>query len=813
MESANQGFCVNKRLAPKRPILVLLFVFLALNFLTGCGANSALRQAQRSVLKSDIYYQRAVSSYKGMLASVKNKELAQIYFELGRLYYNHGDFKQAVEQFRKIKETDNIVATTKLLAISHYRLANFTDALEIFNKIKQELFDDESRYYHGLTCEKLNLYDQALDIYRKIKAPEFIGLAFERVNAIEKKVNPVLIKDLDPAVDKIIREAPPAQKYPQAGALILACDEKVEVTSDGRQVSSSHNIIKILNERGKENFSETHIEYDSTYEKVELEYARTIRPDGAVIDVGSRHIRDVSKYLNFPLYSNVRVCIISFPEIVEGAVVEYKLKVYRNQLINKKDFILHYSLQMSEPVISANFILDLPEGRILHIKALNDKYNNFGAKLEPAQQKVNGRLIYRWQFKDIPQIIPEANMPPGVEINPVILLSTFSSWQDIYDWWWKLAKDKMQADTAIKDKVKELTANLKSEEEKIRAISNFCAQKIRYVAVEYGQAGYEPHKAQDIFKNKYGDCKDQAVLLVTMLKEAGLLAYPVLIPTKEYYNLNEDFPSVMFNHCIAAVSYNKQLVFLDPTAETCPFGDLPGGDQNRKVLVFQEEGYKITNTPGYDAAHNLVKQDINIKVNSQEGITADKEISTYGTYNQGQRFWLLYTPPQLVEETLKEKIQEISIGAQLDSYEIKNLNDLNTPVTLSYKFNGREYFTTAGLLRIMPQLAGLDTSLVAKGKRDYPIDFGILDSKETTFNIDIPDNFIIKYMPESVIQDSRWMKFSVEYEYQNNRIFIRQKTELKNTKVFENEYEDFKKLYEGIAKKIKQRVILEKIDK
>jgi len=189
------------------------------------------------------------------------------------------------------------------------------------------------------------------------------------------------------------------------------------------------------------------------------------------------------------------------------------------------------------------------------------------------------------------------------------------------------------------------------------------------------------------------------VLLVTMLKEAGFQAYPVLIATREYYNLNEDFPSVMFNHCIAAVSYNKELVFLDPTAETCPFGDLPRGDQKRRVLVFQEEGYKIENTPDYAAGHNLIKQEINIKVNNEEGITADKKISVYGVYDQGQRFWLLYTPPQLVEETLKEKIQEVSIGAQLDNYEIKNLNDLNIPVSLSYKL-------TAGNILPQPEHCG-----------------------------------------------------------------------------------------------------------
>ncbi len=699
------------------------------------------------------------------------------------------------------------------MAISHYRLGDFTAALEVFNKIKDDIIDDESRYYHGLACEKLNLHDQALDIYRKIKARELTDSVNERVNAIEKKVNTILIKDLDPAVDKIIREASDAQKYPQAGALILSCDEKVEVTTDNKQISSTHNIIKILNERGKQDFSETHIEYDSTYEKVELEYARTIRPDGVVVEVGSRHIRDVSKYLNFPLYSNARICIISFPEITEGAVVEYKLKIYRNQLVNKKDFVLPYSLQMQEPVISANFMLDLPENRILHIKELNVKYNNFGAELKPLEERGGGRLIYRWRFKDIPQIIPEANMPDSVEINTAILMSTFSSWQDIYEWWWKLAKDKIQADADIKNKVKELTVNLKSDEEKIKAIYSFCAQKIRYVAVEYGQAGYEPHKAEDIFKNKYGDCKDQAVLLVTMLKDAGLSAYLVLIPTKGCYNLNEDFPSVLFNHCIAAVSYNNGLVFLDPTAETCPFGDLPSGDQNRRVLVFQEDGYKIENTPFYDAGHNLVKQNLNISVDEDESITADKAITTSGVYNQGQRYWLLYTPPQLIEEALKEKIQEVSIGAQLDSYEIKNLNELNIPVALSYKFNGKEYFTNAGPLRIMPQLAGLDTALVAKNKRNYPIDFNILETKETVFNIVIPENFAVQYMPESVLEDSRWMKFTVEYKNQGSKIFFTQKAELKKSMVLEEEYQDFKNFYEGVAKKMKQRIILEKIGK
>ena len=783
-------------------LILLPFALYLLSLLSGCIQNNDKNQAQEYVRQSEDYYQQAINSYKDLIA--KGGNLDRSYLGLGRLYYNHGEFMQAIEEFKKT----NAQEAGKLLAISYYRLGNFTDALEAFNK--NQILDDECLYYYALTCEKLNLFDRALDLYKKIENKEFASLASERLNMIEKQTTLTQIKDISPKVGEILAGAPPEAEYPQAGALILYCDEKIEITPQNSQVSYLHYIVKILNERGKEDFSEIQVDYDSTYEKIELEYARTLKPDGSVVEVGSRYIRDVSKYLNFPLYSNVRVYIISFPEITEGSSIEYKLKIHRNQLVNKKDFVISYPLQASEPIIQANFSIDLPKEKALHLKILNDRYNNFAANLNPKIQEKDNRLIYSWDFKNIPQIIPEANMPTSVQINPALLISTFSSWQEIYDWWWGLAKNKIEADSAIKDKVAQLTKTEDSPEAKIRAIYNFCAQEIRYVAVEYGEAGYEPHRALDIYKNKYGDCKDQAILLVTMLREAGISSWPVLIATKEYYNLKSDFPALLFNHCIAAVLVEGKLIFLDPTAQTCPFGDLPTDDQNRCVLVFQDDGYQIQNTPLYPAEHNLLKQYLKMKVNADETISVDKSTFTYGVYDQAQRFWLLYTPPELIEEALKEKIQEVSIGARLDSYNIKNLQDLNAPVVLSYAFKGPEYFTAAGALRIMPQLTGLDASLVAKDKRKYAIDFDILDSKETILEIELPPNFTIKYIPPSVSEDSPWLRFSVEYNYQDNKLYFSQKIETKKTLILESEYPDFKNFFENLAKKIKQRVVLER---
>jgi hypothetical protein len=330
------------------------------------------------------------------------------------------------------------------------------------------------------------------------------------------------------------------------------------------------------------------------------------------------------------------------------------------------------------------------------------------------------------------------------------------------------------------------------------------------VAVEYGQAGYEPHSASDIFRNKYGDCKDKAILLVTMLKEAGFSAWPVLIPTKDCYNLSPDFPSILFDHCIAAVELENKIIFLDPTAETCSFGDLPAVDQARGVLIFQKDGYKIEHTPLYPADHNFIRQYLKIKINKDESITAEKSISTFGVYEQEQRYWMLYTPPELIQDSLKEMIQSVSIGATLDNYEIKNLDNLNEPVLLNYTFKGPEYFTVAGQMRIMPQLAVLDSSLVAKDKRKYPIDFGDLDIKETIVEIEIPKDFVIKYMPSGITEDSPWFKFTLEYNYQDNKIYFKQKTELKKDIIPEGDYPDFKVFFTGLAQKIKQRIILEK---
>ena len=792
--STNKHLSANARL--------LLICCLLAGLLTGCGQSGAVNNAQKAAAESRKFYQESVKEYQELLSGGKDPQ--RINFELGMLYFDHGEYASAAQCFKN----SGLSEAKNYLAEALYKAGDFTEALNAFKQIKAP--EGRACYFYGLTAEKLNLFDDALKNYRCVKDEPFKTLSLSRIEMITRENSGLTFADLPEETQDTIRSAPAAENYPNAGALILSVDEAFKVAPDNTAVMSEHYIIKILNDRGKEDFSEMVIDYDSTDEKIELEYARTIKPDGTVMPVGTRHIRDVSKYMNFPLYSNARAMIISFPEVTQGAVIEYKLKILRNELINKKDFVIPYPVQEKEPILFARFLLTVPDTASIHFQVLNAQYNYYGADLQPRAAKKAQNSEYLWEFKNIPQIIPEPNMPPAVEVSPIIVISTFNTWQQLYDWWWGLAKDKIKADEAIKTKVAQLTAGKDSLKEKIKAIYNFCAQDIRYVAVEYGQAGYEPHNASDIFSNKYGDCKDQAILLVTMLKEIGAKAYPVLIPTRGSINLREDFPSAYFNHCIAAVESDGATVFLDATASTCSFADLPEDDQQRNVLVFNDNGYKIEQTPLYAPEHNKLVQKLKIQIGHDEALLAQREVLSFGQYDQMQRGWLTFTAPEQISQSLEEKIQSFASGARLIKYDTVNVPDLNNPVQLRYSFSGQEYWTEAGALRILPQLSDIDASVAVLKERRYPVDLGLPEIRITEYEIKVPPAFKIKYLPGSITEENQWIKVAVQYAQKDEVISLRQETSTRKSIVTPQEYAGFKTFIEDLSRKVKQRVILEK---
>ena len=752
---------------------------------------------------SQEYYERAVENYKKAIKTSVDPE--NIYYKLGSLYYDHGQYDKAADVLGKA----SFDSSKKLLAICFYKLGRNTDALAVFEKLG-DVKDDECFYYYALTSEEHNLHTKALDLYKKIEVEPFASKAKQRIQDINALMENTTLEGIDPKIRELIINAPSQEDFPQAGAIVLLSEESIEVSEDYSVVADDHYLIKIFNERGKR-FGEIQIPYDSTYGKVEIEFARTIRPDGKVISVGAKHIRDVSRYLNFPLYSNARVKIISMPEVTIGAVLEYKVKTSKSKMIADDKLDTAYFVQSTEPIQYAQFQVTLPKEQELQTRIINEKLNQQSFDLEPKVLENEKTRTYSWIFQNVDQIIPEPLMPPLAESAPAVLMTTFKSWDEIYAWWWDLAKDKARANEDIKEKVKELIDGLETVREKAKTIYTFCARDIRYVGIEYGQAGYEPHEAGEIFSNKYGDCKDQAILLISMLEEAGIKAYPVLIGTRKVPSLIADFPSLLFNHCIAVAEIEGEYIFLDPTGEIVLFGDLPIGDQGRDVFVcFEKEGQVLT-IPKFSYSHNRVERFTRLAFDEKENISGNRRILTTGFFDQMQRGWLRYTMPILVKESLQEKIQGIVPGSTLKSYDVQNLGEMKKDIILSYIFSGADFFLKAGtMMRVIPQLTKIDLELVSKPSRLYAIDFVIPKQQESIFEIVLPEDYRVKSMPESVIGETPWYRYENIYKKENNKIILKEKNILKTDRINSSHYAAYKKSLEDLSKKVRQSIVLEK---
>ena len=533
--------------------LIVIFLLVS-NFQV--TATTHLELANEYAAQSEKFFEKAVSEYNLALEEPE-ADIFEINFLLGKLYYGHGRFKEAIQTLLPLyeKERENF-ALTKLLVFSYFKNGDYTDALAIFEKNKDSE-DEEFLYLYGRTCEKQNLFYQAIEVYQRIKEVEYRKLAEERISYINAQTKVLTVEDItDPYVRDLIKTSPGQAEYPDAGAIVLLNEETFRILSDYTAIEELHILIKILNDRGKAKYGEVKLGYDSTYEKIEVEYARTIKPDGTIIPVGAKHIRDISEYPEYPLYSNARLRIISMPELTEGAVIEYKAIKYINKLIDGKEFCENYPIQGFEPYLNQRVNLIIPDGYNVNIESYNPGYVEYALSFSPWIERVEDGTKYTWEFNNVPEIITEPSMSPYIEITPYLCISSLDDWQEVYNWWGSLVVDKVNIDKAIEEKTQELIKDKNTQEEKAKAIYHWVASKIRYVGVEYGEAGFEPHYATEIFKNKYGDCKDQTMLLISMLRYAGISAYPVLIGTKGCYLLDEEFPTLIFTVSVFILIYS-----------------------------------------------------------------------------------------------------------------------------------------------------------------------------------------------------------------------------------------------------------------
>lgn len=748
----------------------------------------------------------SIEAYKAVIAESANQaarlSLADIYFKLG-------NYQQAIEMLKPLVDKhDAPYDALHMLALAYFKAGEFNQSLFGWEKLHQlEPENQEVEFHLGLLKEKKDLYEDALEHYRRVitLAPEdkWAKAAQKRLDVIEAFGGVVTLDGItDDEVRQIIKNAPGAEAYPNAGAIVLLDEVTYSVHKNHTMTTRIHRLIKILNERGK-SFGEVKLSYDSSHQTVKVELARTIKKDGSIVNVGEKSMRDLTPWSGFPLYSNVKVKVISMPEVVDDSIIEYAATIYSAEMLNEDDFQFGIGLQSYEPQLLQRIVLDIPEERqpTIHYVRLED--------VSPKITHKAGRRVYTWEVRDMAEIISEPLMPPWADISPFIMVSSFSSWEEISLWFNKLAKDQFEPDEAIRQKVAELITDAPDKRERAKHVFHFVASEIRYVGLEYGVSGYKPHKATDIFKNKYGDCKDQSTLLVSMLKEAGIPAYLALISTRGNGRLEEDIPMMQFDHCIAVARLGDELVWLDPTYETCSLDEIPDSDQQRRTLVMFPDKARFVTTPLVESSENKMLKQIELKIKSDGSVDGNSELITSGSYSLSYRGFK-YTKPVKRKHMLQNLVNGMYPGGKLLDYSITGLEDIDGPVTISIKYSGPSYLKQAGDLRLF-QLPGVGSSasVVSREERIYPIQFSGTSWVEVQAKIKIPSKYTVRYLPEEIKLELPYVSYWSYYENRDGVIYYFERSIIKDIEIPVADYQKYKEYREKIAQETDKQIILE----
>jgi hypothetical protein len=338
--------------------------------------------------------------------------------------------------------------------------------------------------------------------------------------------------------------------------------------------------IRILNKIGVWQWSELGLDYKPFSERLEIPYVRVVRQDGSMVTVVTG---EVVERANIP--AGVRALDhdekrIVLPRLVPGDLLEYKVVRVILSPLAEGQFWAQHNFQPSS-VMDEQLEIDVPSGRAVKLKTR--------ASVDAWATRDSNRQIYHWKSSNPTLEYRQSNTDLWHETADV-QLSSFTNWEEVGRWYAALEKNRRITTPEIRAKADELTEGLHSDLEKVEAIYDFVAKKIKYLSLmSLGVGGYVPSSADDVLRKGSGDCKDKVTLLAALLEAKGMHASSVLInPSRE---LEAEVPSPWpFTHVITMLLLGREKIWMDPSSAVLPFGMLDHQVRGKKGLVMPSDG-------------------------------------------------------------------------------------------------------------------------------------------------------------------------------------------------------------------------------
>jgi len=610
----------------------------------------------------------------------------------------------------------------------------------------------------------------------------------------------------------------------KADAVLLYSETMVSVQSTDKVIRTVREAYKILRPGGRD-YGNVFV-YLNSHRRITGLRGWCIPAQGKDYEVKDKEALEISlpKIEGSELISDVKDKVLHIPAADPGNIIGYEYETEEQPMV-LQDF---WDFQESVPVRESHYSLRLPPG--WEYKATWMNY----PEVKPTQAGTP-----TWTVNDVKAIRREDDMPPmaGVVGQMIIsffpaggpVVNGFNDWQQMGNWYRSLINGRTDPSPELKQKVVALTSSSATQIEKMRAVAQFVQHDVRYVAIELGIGGWQPHAAPDIFSHRYGDCKDKATLMGSMLHEIGIDSYYVLINTERGAITPAMPPHARFDHAIIAVKLPDglndsslsatvtdpklgKILFFDPTSELTPFGRISGYLQANYGLLVTPDGGQLVELPQQPSSTNGIRRIGKLNLDARGKLTGSVTETRIGDRSSTQRYALRTVT------NANERIKPIEnlLSGSLSTFVITKANAVNIehtdlPFGFEYTFEAENYAKNAGdLLLVRPRVLGSKSSslLETKEARQFPIEFDGPIKDTDAFEITLPAGFVVDDMPPPVDADFGFASYHSKTETIGSVLSYTRSFEIRDLSVPVDKAADLKKFYRIIASDERNTAVL-----
>ena len=349
------------------------------------------------------------------------------------------------------------------------------------------------------------------------------------------------------------------------------------------------------------------------YHKLKLHVVRVLRKGESLDRIASSTVRFLQREtgLEQGVYSGEVTASVLVSDLRVGDTLEYAYSLHGQNPVFGGKFVETASWDQVSSTALRRIVLNHRVGRQISWRVIGDRKSKPVVPTEVVRGEMR-RLVF--EERSIAKVDMEPSTPPDYLAYLAyrrMQFSEFSGWDDVVAWASRLFQRQGELSQDVREVIEKLRQRPTDEDRVVGALE-FVQSEIRYFSVSLGESSHRPTQPDVVVKQRYGDCKDKSLLLMTLLEALGIPSKPVLVAIGMRKGLDNVLPSPeLFNHAIVQVTVNGKVFYLDPTllgqhGRLERMGQIHEGTQ---VLIVAPESRQLSSIASTNA-RDLVRSEV-----------------------------------------------------------------------------------------------------------------------------------------------------------------------------------------------------------